>query len=300
MKKGFTLIELVVVIALISILAVTLAPKVLTQINKSKVSRVLQELSDIRRDFRIAGLETNINIESVGDIGNLLQFEYITLETKNIPENSLLYSARNNIGGWLYYEDELYANLPNGAYTGDEVYEIWNFEDSEGMSINVDRALEDIITGDKDDTVVIDKDVDHGVDISTGDGNDKITIEDSLRRNSLLDTGDGNDTVEIGILRGSSALETGAGDDSVTIGNVAVGWDKGRVDLGDGNDTLTISDPYSENHDKASNFKGTEGVFDGGNGNNTLILKGITSKQWDNNENNIRDRFKNFGTIIFQ
>lgn len=47
-KKGFTLIELVVVIALIAILAVTLAPRLRNQIAKAKDTEAISALGALR------------------------------------------------------------------------------------------------------------------------------------------------------------------------------------------------------------------------------------------------------------
>lgn len=137
MKKAFSLIELVVVIALIAILSVSLGSKVLASINQAKVSKVLNNLSNLRIQLSNFQVENGRSVDFNNDIGgtfdNVFQKEgqpkIPTYASSGLGENSEIYRERTNEGGWVYFEDteELYANLPNSVYTGKD-NEIWNGE----------------------------------------------------------------------------------------------------------------------------------------------------------------------------
>lgn len=133
-KNGFTLIELLVVIAIIGILAITVTPKLIKELNKAKVARVQHKLGLIRSKLSI---ENNISFEFPDLVSNnpdlLNKFDIHPTDSFSAAGNSygkkdIVVSARDDTGGWYYIKEEgyIYANLPNGAYTGDSKYEIWN------------------------------------------------------------------------------------------------------------------------------------------------------------------------------
>jgi len=61
---------------------------------------------------------------------------FTDLDGDSYKETFEVVTSRNDKGGWYYIREsgEIYANLPNGAYTKDEAYEIWNEEDSNSIS----------------------------------------------------------------------------------------------------------------------------------------------------------------------
>ncbi|UUV20080.1 prepilin-type N-terminal cleavage/methylation domain-containing protein (plasmid) [Fusobacteria bacterium ZRK30] len=133
-KNGFTIIELLIIIAIIGILAVTAIPKLRKELNKGKVAKIQHKLGLIRSKLSI---ESNISFEFPdlvsNDINLLNKFdihptEPFSSDSNSYGETDKVVSARDNSGGWYYIkeEGEIYANLPNGAYTGDPKYEIWN------------------------------------------------------------------------------------------------------------------------------------------------------------------------------
>lgn len=135
-NHGFTIIELLVVIAIIGILATTLAPKLRYLLGKAKVAKVKHKLGLIRSKLSIDSnfsdefpdLGSNDdNLLNKFDVNPTESFSYYNGsygETDNVVE------SRDNTGGWFYNKTtgDIYANLPNGAYTYDEVYEIWDGE----------------------------------------------------------------------------------------------------------------------------------------------------------------------------
>lgn len=133
-KNGFTIIELLVIISIIGILSTTAIPKLRKELNKAKVAKVQHKLGLIRSKLSI---ENNISFETpdlaINDSNLLNKFDVHPTEPFSVTGNSYkktdkIVSARDNTGGWYYIkkEGEIYANLPNGAYTGDSKYEIWS------------------------------------------------------------------------------------------------------------------------------------------------------------------------------
>jgi len=142
-NKGFTMIELLIVIAIIGILSTTLVPKLLKEIRKATVAKVQHNLGIIRSKL---SLDQTL-LEGFPDLAgeensNLLKSYSIEatpgftdLDGDSYKETSEVVTSRNNNGGWYYIREtgDIYANLPNGAYTKDDEYEIWNDEGSNSI-----------------------------------------------------------------------------------------------------------------------------------------------------------------------
>ncbi|RXJ80097.1 immunoglobulin-like domain-containing protein [Arcobacter sp. F2176] len=86
-------------------------------------------------------------------------------------------------------------------------------------------------------------------------------------------------------LYGWDGLKTFGGDDVVNIGDDI---NYGGVDLGSGNDFITIGD-------KVGNIGWA--TIDGGDGTDSIYLKGYTINDYYKNEDNIRDKISNFENI---
>lgn len=137
------MIELLIVIAIIGILATTLVPKLIKEIRKATVAKVQHNLGVIRSRLSLDDTFLDEFPDLAGDENTDLLKAYsveptppFTDENGSHGESSEIVSSRNNKGGWYYIRDlgEIYANLPNGAYTKDEEYEIWNGKESEDNS----------------------------------------------------------------------------------------------------------------------------------------------------------------------
>ena len=140
LKKGFTLIELMIVISIISLISAIVIPKYSNVTSEAKVANVQANLSNLNTAIEMYKLKNEEYPYLEGSQDNLGEFSnyYSKSKMPDTPyfesgtENNDVSSERNDDGGWLYLidEGEIYADLPNGAYTGDAVNEIWNNESS--------------------------------------------------------------------------------------------------------------------------------------------------------------------------
>ena len=153
--KGFTIIELLIVIAIIGILSATVAPKLLKELRKGKVAKIQHNLGVIRSKLslddslsdefpNLAGEEDEDNTDLLISYSIEPTLVFTNSDGITYPETDQIVDTRDNTGGWLYdrTEGDIYANLPNGAYTYDEEYEVWNDEE-ETESDDDEEIVED-------------------------------------------------------------------------------------------------------------------------------------------------------------
>lgn len=261
LKKGFTIIELLVVIAMIGVLAGTVAPKLLKEMRKATVAKVQHNLGVIRS--RLSLDETflekfpNLYSETSTDLLKTYSIESTPSFRDGAGEGheatSKVVYSRTDDGGWVYNRDEgeIYANLPDGAYTKDEEYEIWGgetpaiskitYNDSDNLSYgrlqfkNEDGGWEDMVDGEvySSDTEIQylpDEDNVSGnanqISIGTATGDDAELSDwgDVTGNTAVLKSKDGTiitTTVSSGELKefnGKGALGNGIGSNDVRSG----------------------------------------------------------------------------------
>ena len=78
-KKGFTLIELIVVIAIIAILAAIAIPRFSALQGSSKVKAEAATAAQIVTAARIQETETSVQVAGVGNASGALKVEYMTV-----------------------------------------------------------------------------------------------------------------------------------------------------------------------------------------------------------------------------
>lgn len=136
LKKGFSTLELLIIVAIIGILAITVVPKIINNLNKAKVAKVSQKLELIRLKLSFEEnlsetfpdlADNDTNLKNKFDVKPTESFSF-NEEGHGETDNIVIF--RDNKGGWIYNKEkgEVYANLPDGAYTSDVDNEIWGGE----------------------------------------------------------------------------------------------------------------------------------------------------------------------------
>jgi fibronectin-binding autotransporter adhesin len=111
------------------------------------------------------------------------------------------------------------------------------------------------------DSLTVSGNVGKSLVAATGAGDDSVSVTGSVGRNLWLDTGAGADTIELGgAVGGRTSVDAGPGDDKLTIDATANFQGKALINLGAGNDSVTLSD----------NAAITTMLINGGAGSNTF------------------------------
>ena len=113
MKKGFTLVEVILVLAIISIIATIAIPQVNKYLDKANKSKILGAVSDLNNSSLSWSIENNGNIPD--DIQKIFQ-EHGNIEKLNINLKGDSSFELGNIKGKLLLNDgEIYAKIDNDS-----------------------------------------------------------------------------------------------------------------------------------------------------------------------------------------
>ena len=148
MRKGFTGIELMIVISIISLISAIALPKFSNIRSESKIANVSGNLANLNTAISLYNVKNGSYPDLVGNEDDLGDFIDVYSKSK-MPDtpsysggskSNTVYSSRSNTGGWLYMETDgvIYANLEDGTYSGDADTEIWSGESETSNSILYD------------------------------------------------------------------------------------------------------------------------------------------------------------------
>lgn len=115
MKKGFTLMELVLVIGIIAILAAVIAPRFMSQMPKAEISSVKGNLQNLRSAVSVFRAEKGRWPKALQEVVDEKYMRAIPKEAISDPDSVAVSSSIDGKGGWAYVKDgaiyEVYVNL---------------------------------------------------------------------------------------------------------------------------------------------------------------------------------------------
>ena len=158
--KGFTLVELLVVVAILAILAAALLPKFLGYTDKAREAQTMADLSTMKSVVEIYAADEGAgNYPAVGDVGEKLQdkginwteaadgvvdpygnpYAYATAEEGSYGNQHYIIASPGK-DGEFETDDDIYVTDDSGQPTKDTVAE-WTFEfDSEEASFSAEAS----------------------------------------------------------------------------------------------------------------------------------------------------------------
>ena len=119
LQKGFTLVEIVLVIVLIGILAAIIVPKFAGQTDKAKIAATKANIESLRSAIRLYQGNNDGNLPP--DLASLVGTYLQTMPEEAITPSTAERTSVNGDGGWVYDSSvgEVAVNLSGNDSSGD-------------------------------------------------------------------------------------------------------------------------------------------------------------------------------------
>ena len=154
-KKGFTLIELIVVIAIIGVLAAILVPAMMGYVKKSKITSANSAAKSIYTGAQSAITDMNAEDANVSTLlGKNLNITANTTTPPSTPADSDSAQVKFNYRVYVYFTDVLKLKSAavaidgNGNVTGTGVIDKNNYAGSHPKQMTVDSYESSLVGGD--------------------------------------------------------------------------------------------------------------------------------------------------------
>ena len=118
-KRGFTLVEIVLVIVLIGILAAIVVPKFTGQSDKAKIAATKANIESIRSAIRL--YQSNNDGALPATLAALVTTYIKIVPEESVTPSSTVVAANTGAGGWVYVAatGEVSVNLAGNDSSGD-------------------------------------------------------------------------------------------------------------------------------------------------------------------------------------
>ena len=188
-KKGFTIVELVIVIAVIAILAAVLIPTFSSIIKKAKVNNDIQ----LVRNLNTALATENKKHKTMQDaLDAAAEFGYdVAKINASATDNEILWDSVNDVFCYLNTEKNALEYIPSSVADDDKLsvgsYLLWKISDT------VDLVYSTYLYGYEGTTVTAKK----GLDVGKTEGISSISYENSTNQNVVIRTNSFDTTLKV-------------------------------------------------------------------------------------------------------
>ena len=190
-KKGFTIVELVIVIAVIAILAAVLIPTFSSVIKKAKVNNDIQLVRNLNTALATDTKEHK-TMQSALDAAFEFGYDVAKINNTSVEENEILWDSKNDV--FCYLKDGKIEYIPNSVADDDKLsvnsYLLWKISDT------VDPTYSTYYTG-KATTFTGENAITKGFDAGTTKGITAIEYENNTDQKVVIRTNSFDTTLTI-------------------------------------------------------------------------------------------------------